>query len=780
MRATTANRVLEVDPGSATSVTVDVVNTGDVIDGITANVIGLPADYVRTQPALLPLFPAAAGQLTVSLAVPATHPAGRHPLTVELVSHGARVPAQHLDVDLDVSARPSMAVRAQPRTVRARRSGRFVLEIRNDGNVPLDVSLQATDVERASKAVFTPAQLRVEAGAVAPVLLHVRGPRMLTGAEVDRPVQVLVTAARADVPADADPDAAGAPIVPREVGVKLRQRPLISRGLLTALILASIVALWAGVFLLGLTKVFSNDPMTKAAPASFFVSVDPAAASGAQNAAGNPNAVAAAAPAGALPKSGQLPAGLGGQITGVVSAASTEQPVGRILVQAWRKTPHGKVRVSSSATQSDGTYTLAGLFPTQYYLEFSAVGFTTVWYPGVPSMASSRPVGTAAQGTTSGINAVIAGLPASISGKVDPGDTVQSVRTQVTARPLDVVGGSARSLTVTTGADNSYTISGLAAPASYQLTFTTANYQTSTLVDAVNGGDKRLEPTVTLGASQGGISGVVVNGTSPTDPPIGGAKVSTTVGGKTLTVLTPTAGAVGHFVLPNLPTPATYVLSYSAPGHGTWTEVVDLSAGQSYTKAIGKLTSGSGTVSGVVLDGGTNAGLGGVTVTVGGAVPAGSTDATPVSTAPSTTTLTAGTVGQFFLNGLTDGQYTLTFTLDRYTSASVPVRIEADKKTPDLRVRLYRQLGEITGVVYADGVAYAGATVIATDGRTSYTATSSAAGGILPAGGYDLAGLPPGTYSVTATAPNRTQQTRIVTVPRGQTVAHQDLDLAAS
>jgi hypothetical protein len=72
-----------------------------------------------------------------------------------------------------------------------------------------------------------------------------------------------------------------------------------------------------------------------------------------------------------------------------------------------------------------------------------------------------------------------------------------------------------------------------------------------------------------------------------------------------------------------------------------------------------------------------------------------------------------------------------------------------------------------------------GATVTATDGTTTYTATSSAAGGLLPAGGYDLAALPPGTYSVTASAPGARQQTRIVKVGRGKTVDGQNLSLTS-
>jgi hypothetical protein len=794
MRASTPARVVAVEPGDAATIVIEVVNTGDVIDGISANLIGLPAECVSCQPAMLPLFPGARGELTLTLAVPAGQPAGRHPLSVELVSNGARTDSTFLDVDLDVAPRPSMTVSPKPRIVRARRSGRFVLEVANDGNLPVDVALEAVDVDRSTKATFAPQQLRIEAGATVPVLLHVRGPRMITGAEAERPVQVVATATRADLPPDADPSANDVTVPPREIGLKLRQRPLVSRGVLTALILLSIIALWAGVFLLGLTKVFSNDPMTKSAPASFFVASQGGATGqgGAQGARNNGSASAGSTPAGALPKSGQLPAGIGGEITGTVISASTEQPVGQILVEAYRA-GGGKSGspVSSAATQSDGTFTLGGLFPTQYVLKFSANGgFKPVWYPNAPSRSGARHIEAQAQGLTSGINAVIQGLPASITGTVDPGDTLHHVTTTVTARPLDVAGGSAHSLTVTTTGAGKYEFPKLAAPASYELTFTTPGYQTSTLLDTVNGGDKRIEASVTLGAAQGGISGLVVGGNSASATPVGGATVSTTVDGKTVSVLTPTTGAVGTFAIPNLPTPATYVLNYSAPGHGTWTEVVELAAGQSYTKALGKLASGTGTISGIVRDGGSGSPLGGVTVTVGGSAstattgtdPTGASTTTPTTTSPTTTTLTNGNVGGFSFSDLADGHYTLGFSLPGYTAASVPVLVDSNrppgKRAPIVQVRLYKQAGDIEGIVWVDGVPTASATVTATDGTQTYTATTSSAGGLLPAGGYDLAGLPPGTYSVTATVPGAHQQTRIVTVGRGKTVSGQDLHLA--
>jgi hypothetical protein len=768
MRVASDTRLLEVDPGTTAAVVLEVVNTGSVIDGVTARIIGLSDEFVSAEPALLPLFPDASGQLTLSLNVPTSHPAGRHPLSVEVISHGAREPAEYLDVDLDVAARPAMSLAPRPRVVRSRRSGRFVLELANDGNLPLDVTLEAVDVDRAVRTTFVPERLRIESGAMAPVLLNVRGPRMFTGADVDRTVAVEATAR--GITALMDDTTEPEILVLRQTTVMLRQRPLIGRGLLTALILMGIVALWAAVFLLGLGKVFSGDPMTKEAPASFFAADNAGSGtgSGGTSSGGNGSGGAAGAggaPAGALAKSGQLPPGMGGEITGKVTAAADGQPVGRILVQAWRMSRTGLVVVSSAASQADGTYTLAGLFPTSYYVNFSATGYRTVWYPNTAGQGGAQLVHTVAQGSTQGVNAVVKGDPATISGQVDPGDVLAPVITTVTARPL--LGASAGKPAATTSTDSggSYTLHNLPAPGTYQLTFTTPGYQPTTVVDRVGGGDARLEPTVKLGASAGQISGTVTDASSA----LGGATVSTTVGGKALTVITPTTGQVGAFVLGNLPTPATYVVTFTAPGHGTRTSIVDLGAGESRNNVSVTLVGGTGSVTGRLL-GPDGKGLGGATVTVGGA--AGATAAPGTSGSPAapgssgTTTLTAGIVGSFAINGLAvPGSYTLTFSLDGYAPASVPVQLTSNGAPPNLTVRLTDQLGTVAGVIRGPGGdIYAGATITASNGAKSWTSTSNSSDGA-----YRIMGLAPGSYSVTVTAPGRRQQTALVTVKSGKT-----------
>jgi hypothetical protein len=446
---------------------------------------------------------------------------------------------------------------------------------------------------------------------------------------------------------------------------------------------------------------------------------------------------------------------MGGEIGGKVVAADNQQPVGRILVQAYRKGRTGLVRMSSAASQADGTYTLAGLFPTDYYLQFSATGYKTVWYPNQPSQAGAQAVTAIAQGSTTGINAVIAGDPATISGKIDPGDTLTPVTTTVTARALLGTKTGRAIATAKTNGSGSYTLRNLPAPNSYELTFTTPGYQASTVVDSVAGGDQRLEPTVVLGAATGQISGLVSDGTQP----LGNARISTTVEGRPLTVLTPTTGQVGAYILSNLPTPATYVVTISSAGHGTTTRIVDLTAGQSRNNLNIDLASGTGSITGKVV-GPNGKGLGGATVSVGGAV-SGS------GQTPSATTLTSGSPGSFAINNLAaPGSYTLTVALDGYASASVPVSLTSNGAPPNVTIHLAAKLGSISGTIRDTSCQpFPGAKITATNGQRSWTTTSNTSDG-----GYLISDLDPGSYSVTVTSPDEPQKTALVTVTAGKTI----------
>jgi hypothetical protein len=766
MRVATEHRTLVADPGATVDVVVDVVNTGDLIDGVTARLVGLDNATVRAVPEVLPLFPGASGQIRLSIEVPTSQPAGLHPVTVEVVSHVSGTTRRHLDLELSVAAQPGLRLSRQPALVRARRGARYVLAVENTGNVALDVLLSASSPDHCVTR-FNPATMRTAPGTVTPVMLAVKGPRMVTGTEIDRVVTIGLVGRRADsIPAMEETETE--PELTDQTTVVLKQRPVISRGLLTALILLAIIGLWAGVFLLGLTQVFSGDPLTKQAPASYF----PVAAatgeadtdgSGASGGSGD-----GSAPAGATAKTGLVSPSVGGTISGTVTAKSNSAPVGRILVQAYRMGRTGPVLVSSAASQSDGSYTLAGLFPTTYWLKFSADGFTTQWLPSNPGgggttagdaalVASATGIQVTAQGKVSGTNAVVSGADAQISGDVDRGDALAAVTTTVTARMLDGGKATGKPVTDTTDASGAYSLAGLKAPGTYELSFTTPGYQVTTQTETVTGGEQRLEPTVLLSAHTGQLTGNVTTGTPKQG--LGGVTVSTTVDGQEVSVITPTVGSVGTYTFDNLPTPGTYVLTFTAVGHGTATRIVDLGAGENGVANV-NLTAGTGSVSGTLL-GPDGKGIGGATVTVGGTSSSAGTTA-----APSTTTLTSGSVGAFTLSGLVaPGSYTLTFTIDGYRPETVPITLSADKAlgavTAQLRTQLVRLWGTVTTLA---GKTYPGATVVVTDGtRTTQTASSSP-DATLPSGGYLFPALEPGTYSVTVRAPGYGQQTAQVTL----------------
>lgn len=738
MRVRADTQLLDLAPGGAGEVCLEVDNTSQVIDGVSARVIGLPSGQVVTTPSVLPLFPDTTGTMRLKLAVPPTFPAGTHPVTVELTSRAEAHEPALVDLDLVVARAPQLALRAHPASARGRRRARYRMEVLNRGNVDLDVDLSLSEDTGKLQGSFTPAQLAVPPGQVATSLLAVRAPRLLFGSPLNRPLQVI---------GDAGATQASVPLV-------FQQLPRVSRGLLVAGILVAIVALWALAFLLGLAKIAGSDPLTKTAPPSFFVS------SAAATSALGPGV----APGSMLPKSGILPPGVGGVVTGQVSAVSDGSGVGRVVVEALRSTPTGGLSlVSSAATQSDGTFTLSGLFPGQYYLRFSALGYRTVWYPNSATASGARQLTVSSGVATQGANAKIAGLPASITGSVDPGDVTSHVATTVVARPIEGAQAGAAVARAVTSANNTFALGPLPAPDTYQLSYSAAGYQTTTVIDRVAGGQQRIDPTVLLSAGSGSIGGIV----SDNGAGLGGVVVTTTVAGQTFSSGSPTMGAVGRYLLTGLPTPDTYVLTFTKQGYGTRTEVVDLGPGETNANVSVSMVGGTGSVSGQVVDS-SGAGLGGAQVSVGGTP-------TPVST----TSLTTGSVGLFAISGLpAPGSYTITVSLAGYSPATVPITL-SNAVAPSVTITLTQSVGQISGqVLLPTGSPAVGASVTVTNGAQKWTATTVDASGSTPAGSYLVSGLAPGSYSVTATMSGYGQQTGIVHLAAGGTPS-MDLTLQA-
>lgn len=737
MRIVSAVERLELAPGASHSIPVEFHNGTDVIESASVRVVGLPAEHVSCEPSAVALFPDAVGHIAVTLRLPDSFPAGVHPVT--LFVSGIRpghAPARH-DLELIVPAQPEVRVTVQPRIVRARRRGTFTVIVANQGNSPLDVALTAGATDRQVSSQIAPSTLSVPIGASVASTIIVKGPRQLLGGDQDR--ELTVTAQ--------SPDAEDS------VLLVLRQRPTFSRGLITVLVLAGIVLLWALAFMFGIRQALATDPFHKVAPASFFAG---------QVAPGQPGA--GVAPVGAMPKDGAVPAGVGSAITGTVRGSLDNTGLGRMRVDVMRQGRDEMVQVASTATLTDGTYSVPGLMPGSYYLRFRADGYDTVWSPDASSRSGAKAITVGAQKDRAGVDVAMVGDPASLTGLVKvPSARTDSVVT-VTAVPTWSEGDPVTH-TVDADASGRYTFTDLPAPGTYEVTFSAPGLQPATSKERVLGGQDRFALDIALGAGTGSVSGIVTDGSKG----LGGAILTTTVAGKQVAVGTPTTGQIGAFTLGSLPTPATYVLTVTKEGFSTRRVVVDLEAGENRGSLTIPLAGGAGTVTGVVaVDDGSKAGgnkLGGVKVTLEGAM-----------TPRQTSTLTGGQIGSFTLTGLTSpGQHTLTFELEGYQSVSLPVTLTADQPARTVNVKLASARGTLTGQVMDAGGGANGITVQVTDGTTVRSTVSARSSG--KDGAYTFAGLPAGNYTVTALRATTGATTKdvvstgVVTVSAGRTTS---------
>ena len=94
MRVALGAPSVTVAPGGAAELAVEVFNERTVIDGVSARVMGLDAQWVKSRPGRLALFPDTAGTIELRITVPEEFPAGTHAVEScaigadSLLSHG--------------------------------------------------------------------------------------------------------------------------------------------------------------------------------------------------------------------------------------------------------------------------------------------------------------------------------------------------------------------------------------------------------------------------------------------------------------------------------------------------------------------------------------------------------------------------------------------------------------------------------------------------------------------------------------------------------------------
>jgi hypothetical protein len=423
--------------------------------------------------------------------------------------------------------------------------------------------------------------------------------------------------------------------------------------------------------------------------------------------------------------------------------------VGRITVEAFRLANGVPQAAGSAASDTDGTWKLDNVLAGSYRLRFSSPGFVDAWFPGVSTESGAGMVVVHAVTEASALDMVMTGQPGTVSGVVMV-PAQRPTPATVTVRPVvdDVVGDVVA--TTTADAQGAFAVAGLATPASYEVTFSAPGFESRKVRADLVGGESEIVNTVHIGAGLGSIAGTALDSNGP----LGGVVVTVRGAGFTASATTPTSGQVGRWTVPAVPTPGLYVVTFALPGYATETVSLDLAAGEHRSDVEATLRVSVGTVTGRVLDGAGHP-LGGVSIVdSGGSVAAG------------TTTLTDGDVGAFLLGGLAaPGRYTLTFTLDGYTTVARAVDLGSSGVATGVDATLVRSTGAITGRVTSGGRPVLGATVVAGDGASARSTGTTEE----PPGAYLLGSLPPGMYTLTVSAPGLPSKTLLVRVVAGET-----------
>jgi hypothetical protein len=316
------------------------------------------------------------------------------------------------------------------------------------------------------------------------------------------------------------------------------------------------------------------------------------------------------------------------------------------------------------------------------------------------------------------------------------------------------------------GSDGLFEITDIASPAVYDLVVTKTGFATATERVDLTGGESRSGVQIRLRTGDGLISGSV---TGP-DGVLGGAVITATTGTTTVETVSLTEGEVGAFTLRGLVTPATYSVTVTSPGFSPQTTSVSLADGQKLTGVQLTVARSAGSLTGIVSTLPGNKPAAGVTVTV-----------TAGTDKVETVTQSTGDVGRWTVAGLAiPSRYTVTFSRPDLESQTVAVTLDAAGQLssgsgvgPDgITVAMTSAFAEISGVVSQrtpDGrTEPVGEAVVTLSSGTDQYSVISASEPASEVGAFQVGGVVPGTYTLSASRRGTSPTSVIVTVVAGE------------
>jgi hypothetical protein len=237
-----------VQPGGQVRVTVTITNTGNLVEGYWLQVLGPAAAWAEVVPPEISVYPQQDATAAVILSPPSDGSAlsGLLPFGVLASSTLDANTSAAAEADLEIGELHSLQAKIIPVTSTGRWRGRHVIQLSNWGNSQAQLQLVARDPDDALGFYVSPSYVDLPPGGQASVRLSARTKRpFLRGTAVRIPFQVI------GEPLDGGgqpPPAVpyGDPSRP-VIDAALNQKPILSRGLLTLLVLlvAGVVALVA-------------------------------------------------------------------------------------------------------------------------------------------------------------------------------------------------------------------------------------------------------------------------------------------------------------------------------------------------------------------------------------------------------------------------------------------------------------------------------------------------------------------------------------------------------
>ncbi|MGA1747383.1 MAG: carboxypeptidase regulatory-like domain-containing protein [Ilumatobacteraceae bacterium] len=733
MRVDLTPSVVHLQPGDIAEVTVEVTNTSDTIRMFQVDVLGVDPSYVTISVPILQLFPDERGSTSVLVMLPASYPAGRHRLGVQVSEPGVTAMAD-LVAEFDVLAPsvPEVAVSADPSSSTGGSATTFIATVVNTGNTAIEAGVSVSDAEQLVTAEYSPPSVSLQPGARGAIQIDVTGPRPWFGMPVVRTVEVT---------AHTPPVLPKLPDVPDAhaiTAVAFVQRPRFSRravaiaGLLLAVTMFALVINASFASVADLSR--QNEELLK-------------------------QSLGADQPLATRP----LPGSIGGRIT-----STTGGGIDGATVEVYEEATSAVVPVASTVTDADGFYTFGSLGVGIYRVRVTAAGFGEVWYPTSASITDAFAIDLGAGSESDEVDVALTGQPGAVAGTVFGEDVSGSIVTvQI---PGDAIAGSdipappTIVATVELDATGAFSLENLPTPSAYELVVSKAGYATETRTLNVGPGEGQRGLEVLLRRGDGRITGTVVDANGV---PIPGVDVVASDGLASVSTRTLSGDGAGTFEIRDLTTPATFALSAEPSGYESQSITVNLGLGQRIDDLRLVLNASTGSITGLVTDA-VGKPLGGVVVRAVGS-----------EGEVFTRTLSIGSVGTWYLSGLpVPAAYTVTFEGDGLQTQAVSVDLPAGAGA-DLRgldVTLTPSTASVLGDVIETGGDPIGgvAITLASSSLTKQTLTADE-----PAGEFHFASLPPGSYTLSFSRVGSSPQTILVDLTAGQTLSLATVELEA-